>query len=106
MSAYEELKPRFADLDTQVLSVLVNNLPTLQAWTQGLNTSFPVLSDFWPHGEVALLYDVLRSEGIAERSFFVIDKEGIIRYMDIHDINVDPGMNAILRTLEEIEGKN
>jgi peroxiredoxin (alkyl hydroperoxide reductase subunit C) len=105
MSAYEELKPRFAELDTQVLSVLVDNLPTLQAWSQGLNTSFPVLSDFWPHGKVALLYDVLRSEGIAERAIFVIDKEGIVRYVDIHDINDDPGMNAILKTLKEIEGQ-
>ena len=105
MSAYEELKLRFADLDTQVLSVLVDNLPTLQAWAKGLNTSFPVLSDFWPHGHVALLYDVLRSEGIAERAIFVIDKEGIVRYIDIHDINDDPGMNAILKTLEEIEAK-
>jgi peroxiredoxin (alkyl hydroperoxide reductase subunit C) len=105
MAAFEELNPRFASLDTQVLSVLVNNIPTLQAWVQGLNTSFPALSDFWPHGKVSLLYDVLRSEGIAERALFVIDKQGIIRYMDIHDINTDPGMNAILETLKDIEGK-
>jgi len=78
-------------------------MPTLMAWTQGINLSFPVLSDFWPHGQVALLYDVLRSEGIAERAIFVIDREGIIRYIDIHDINEDPGINAILKTLEDIE---
>ena len=64
-----------------------------------------MLSDFWPHGNVSLKYDVLRSEGIAERAIFIIDKKGIIRYIDIHDINEDPGMNAIIRTLEEIEGK-
>ncbi len=75
------------------------------AWTQGINLSFPVLSDFWPHGQVALLYDVLRSEGIAERAIFVIDREGIIRYIDIHDINEDPGINAILKTLEDIEAR-
>lgn len=85
--------------------MLEDNLPTLQAWSQGLNASFPILSDFWPHGEVALLYDVLRSEGIAERALFIVDKEGVIRFIDIHDINEDPGMNAILKTLEEIEGK-
>ena len=68
--------------------------------------SFPVLSDFWPHGHVSLKYDVLRSEGVAERAIFVIDKEGIIRYIDVHDINDDPGMNAIIKILEEIEGKN
>lgn len=105
MAAYEELRDRFAALNTQVLGVLTDNMPTLKAWTQGINLSFPVLSDFWPHGEVALLYDVLRSEGIAERAIFVIDRKGIIRYIDIHDINEDPGINAILRTLEDIESK-
>ncbi len=80
-------------------------MPTLMAWTQGINLSFPILSDFWPHGEVALLYDVLRSEGIAERAIFVVDRKGIIKYIDIHDINEDPGINAILRILEAIEAK-
>ena len=80
-------------------------MPTLMAWTQGINLSFPILSDFWPHGEVALIYDVLRSEGIAERAIFVVDRKGIIKYIDIHDINEDPGINAILRTLEAIEAK-
>ncbi len=52
--------------------------------TQGKDVT---LSDFWPHGRVALSYNVLRSEGIAERAIFVIDKDGIIRYMEVHDIN-------------------
>ncbi len=105
MAAYEELKDRFAALNTQVLGVLTDNMPTLMAWTQGINLSFPILSDFWPHGEVALLYNVLRSEGIAERAIFIVDTRGIIRYIDVHDINEDPGMNAILRTLESIEAE-
>ncbi len=88
-----------------MLGVLTDNMPTLMAWTQGINLSFPILSDFWPHGEVALIYDVLRSEGIAERAIFVVDRKGIIKYIDIHDINEDPGINAILRTLEAIEAE-
>ena len=86
--------------------MLADNIPSLKAWSQGVNVSFPILSDFWPHVHVSLKYDVLRAEGIAERAIFVIDKEGVIRYIDVHDINDDPGMNAIIRTLEEIEGKN
>lgn len=54
---------------------------------------------------MSLKYDVLRSEGIAERAIFIIDKKGVIRYIDVHDINEDPGMNAIIRTLEEINGE-
>ena len=85
--------------------MLTDNLPSLKAWAQGINVSFPILSDYWPHGHTSLKYDVLRSEGVAERAIFIVDKEGIIRYIDIHDINEDPGMNAIIRTLEEIEGE-
>lgn len=85
--------------------MLTDNLPSLKAWAHGINVSFPILSDYWPHGHTSLKYDVLRSEGVAERAIFIVDKEGIIRYIDIHDINEDPGMNAIIRTLEEIEGE-
>jgi peroxiredoxin len=88
-----------------VLGVTTDNLPSLQTWTAGLKVSFPMLSDFWPHGLTALRYGVLRSEGIAERAVFVIDKQGIVRYIDIHDINSDPGVNAILKALEAIEKK-
>jgi len=103
--AYEELLPRFAELNTQVLGVTTDNLPSLQTWTAGLRVTVPILSDFWPHGAASLSYGVLRSEGIAERAVFIIDKKGIIRYIDIHDINTDPPVNPILRVLEELEKK-
>ena len=51
-----------------------------------------MLSDFWPHGEVARKYGVLRSTGVSERALFVIDRQGIIRYIDVHDINERPKM--------------
>jgi peroxiredoxin len=85
------------------VGVLTDNIPSLKAWSKGINPSFPVLSDFWPHGHVSLKYDVLRSEGVAERAIFIIDKNGIIRYIDVHDINDDPGMNAIIMTLEKLK---
>ena len=43
--------------------------------------AFPVLSDFFPHGEVAKQYGVLRSDGTTERALFIVDKKGIIRFM-------------------------
>ena len=98
--------PRFAALNTQVLGVLVDNMPSLKSWCQGINLSFPVLSDFWPHGHISNMYDVLRKEGISERAIFVIDKQGVIRYIDIHDINEDPGVNAILRILKKIKAED
>jgi len=58
---------------------------------------FPVLSDFWPHGAVAKKFGVLRSNGVSERALFVINKKGIIRYIDVHDINKRPPRGSCWR---------
>ena len=63
---------------------------------------FPVLSDFFPHGEVAKKYGVLRSEGFTERALFVIDKKGVIRFIDVHDINERPPLMELRKELEEL----
>lgn len=66
--------------------------------------SFPLLSDFWPHGEVARLYGAFREpEGRSERALFVVDKAGIVRYVDIHDIDEQPDNEEIFRILRELE---
>jgi peroxiredoxin (alkyl hydroperoxide reductase subunit C) len=62
-----------------------------------------VLSDFWPHGEVARKYGVLRSNGVSERALFVIDKKGVIRYIDVHDINERPKMETLMAELEKLD---
>jgi peroxiredoxin (alkyl hydroperoxide reductase subunit C) len=64
---------------------------------------FPVLSDFWPHGQVSQQYGVLRSDGVSERALFVIDKKGIIRYIDVHDINVRPSLEELITELEKLK---
>jgi alkyl hydroperoxide reductase subunit AhpC len=59
------------------------------------NFSFPLLSDFSPQASVAKKYGVRRKEGFSERAIFVLDKYGIIRHIDIHDIKDRP-KNKIL----------
>jgi len=81
-------------------------VPCLKAWAKSLGgISFPLLSDFWPHGEIAKRYGVLRSEGYSERAIFVIDREGVIRYIDVHDINKLPDINVVFDELRKVEGK-
>ncbi len=63
---------------------------------------FPVLSDFYPHGAVSQKYGVLRSSGVSERALFIIDKGGIIRYIDIHDINTRPPFEELVRELAKL----
>jgi len=64
------------------------------------------LSDFWPHGMVARQYGVLRDEGYTERAIFIIDKEGIIRYIDIHDIDDQPNNDEVFAILRQIDPEN
>jgi glutaredoxin len=77
----------------------------LQAWADSLTgIHYPLLSDFWPHGEVALRYGVLRSsEGRSERAIFIVDRAGIIRYIDIHDIDLQPDNEDLFRALRVID---
>jgi len=82
----------------------VDHVPCLTAWAESLGgISYPLLSDFWPHGSVAGKYGVLRSkEGHSERALFVIDKRGIIRWIDVHDINVRPRLEDLVKELEKL----
>ncbi len=103
---YNISKNLFDKHDAILLGITVDNIPTLYAWTKQMSNPdeklwFPVLSDFYPHGAVASRYGVLRSEGVAERALLVISKDGIVRYIDVHDINRRPLLEDLARALEE-----
>ena len=83
LPAYEAELDRFKDLDSELVSISMDSIHALSAWSRTMNTSFPLLSDFYPQGLVVDLYGVRHAAGMPERSVFVIDKEGIIRYIEI-----------------------
>ena len=104
---YNISKELFDKNDAILLGITVDNIPTLYSWTKQMCNPneklwFPVLSDFYPHGAVASKYGVLRSEGVTERALFVIDKKGIIRYIDVHDINQRPPLEELAKALEAV----
>lgn len=104
---YDLTKDIFDKNNAILLGITVDNIPTLYAWTRYMSDDggtlwFPVLSDFYPHGHVAKKYGVLRSEGFTERALFVVDQNGIIRYIDVHDINERPSLQKLGKALEEI----
>jgi peroxiredoxin (alkyl hydroperoxide reductase subunit C) len=101
---YNIAKVIFEDNDAILLGITVDNIPTLYAWTNQMGQLwFPVLADFWPHGATAKKYGVLRSNGVSERALFVIDKKGIIRYIDVHDINKRPPLEDLMMALEKLK---
>ena len=98
-----QVKDLFDEHDAGLLGITADNIPTLFSWTNQMGTLwFPVLSDFWPHGKTAARYGVLRSDGTTERALVVINKRGVIRYIDVHDINQRPSLEVLMGELEKL----
>lgn len=94
----------FQQYNAQLLGISVDNIPSLDVWVKAMDgLEFPVLSDFWPHGKVADSYGVLRTDGMAERALIVIDKTGVIRYIDVHDINERPDLGVLIGELAKLK---
>jgi peroxiredoxin len=91
-------------LDAQVLGVSCDSVPSHKAFAKecgGLD--FPVLSDFWPHGEVAKKFGVFMDDaGHPRRSVFVLDREGVVRWAYHAELDEQRDINDILAALEDI----
>ncbi|BET50407.1 MULTISPECIES: peroxiredoxin [Streptomyces] len=73
--------PQFSDRDTQVLAVSNDSIHTLRVFAEQEGLEYPLLSDFWPHGNVSRDYGVFdEDKGCAVRGTFVIDQEGVVRW--------------------------
>ncbi|HVE97930.1 MAG TPA: peroxiredoxin [Mycobacteriales bacterium] len=87
LCAVRDELPSFENDDVQVLSVSVAPPPTHKTWANQQSFTFPMLSDFWPHGAVAQQYGVFEeTKGVAVRATFIIDKEGIVRWKTVNAI--------------------
>lgn len=76
----------------------------MRAWAESFDgINYPLLSDFWPHGEVASRYGVLTAEGVTQRAIFLLDKEGVIRYIDIHDPDDLPDNEVLFEQIRKID---
>jgi len=86
-----ELTAVQSDLDAfqndkvQILTVSVDSPYAHKVWATREGYTFPMLSDFWPHGAVASAYGVLNeARGYANRGTFLIDPEGVIAFSEHH----------------------
>jgi len=76
--------PDYENDDTQTLAISVGPPPTHKIWATESGFTFPVLSDFWPHGAVSQAYGVFNDEaGFSNRGTFVVDRSGIIRFAEM-----------------------
>ncbi|MDX9924134.1 MAG: redoxin domain-containing protein [Ignavibacteriaceae bacterium] len=100
----------YEDLDAQVLAVSVDSPFAQKLWVDKLKFNFPLLSDF--NKEVSktygTYYDVFAPGkfdylGVAKRSAFVIDKDGVIQYAEVlENAGEEPNYEKIKETLHGI----
>jgi peroxiredoxin (alkyl hydroperoxide reductase subunit C) len=77
----------FVSDEVQVLGVSCDHMFSQRAWADKEGYFFPLLSDYWPHGEVARSFGIFHEQaGAARRGTFLIDREGVIRWSLINEI--------------------
>ena len=73
----------------QVLAVSCDPMFALRAFAEQDRLTFPLLSDFWPHGATAKAYGVFDEDrGCADRSTYIVDKRGLVRW-SVHNAMPD-----------------
>jgi mycoredoxin-dependent peroxiredoxin len=76
--------PNYENDNTATLAISVGPPPTHKIWAIQSGFTFPVLSDFWPHGAVSQAYGVFNFDaGFANRGTFVVDRSGVIRFAEM-----------------------
>ena len=108
MPAFNDALDKFAGLDAQVLGVSIDSIPSHIAWQRreiGM-MNFPLLSDLYPHGEVAQKFGIFREgppvSGINERAVFIVDKNGRIMFSKVYPLDQVPNVQECLDVLGKL----
>jgi len=81
MAGIRDRLAEFMTFETEALAISCDPMFALRAFADSDGLNFPLLSDFWPHGEVCRAYDVFdEMHGAARRSSYVVDKDGVVRW--------------------------
>lgn len=91
-------------MHSQVLAISSDPIFSKQAWGKALGgISYPLVADFWPHGEVAQKYGVFNPKlGRPDRSIFIVDKQGIIRWVKLYEPGILPDNADLLAELRKL----
>ena len=87
------------------MGLSVDSMFAQKTWATALGgIRHPLLADFWPHGGTAQAFGIFNEDsGIANRTVFIIDPEGVIRHSELHQGTL-PDVPAILAKLAELQG--
>jgi alkyl hydroperoxide reductase subunit AhpC len=106
MPSYEAEMADFERYDAQVVGISVDSVPSHVAFAKSIGgiERYPLLADFHPKGEVSKKYGVFKEDkGICERAIVIVDKKGIVRYVDVHDISEAPDNAQLIDVLRDLD---
>ena len=105
LTAFSGINEKFASRGVKIVAVSVDSLAAHQAWRKlpysegGVGqVLFPLVSDL--NKAISLSYGVLRSDGMAQRATFLIDKSLKIRYQATYDRNIERNTDETLRVVD------
>ncbi|MFW9787669.1 MAG: redoxin domain-containing protein [Candidatus Thorarchaeota archaeon] len=100
---YRDNLESYKELDIQVVGINMDSIRKNKTWTQSMRgLGYPVLSDREPLGDVTLRYDCfVPKQGYGKRGLFLIDKEGIIRHIEVSDESgTCPNIGVLVKSLQ------
>jgi len=105
LCAIRDSLPTFESEAVQVLAISCDPMFSLRAFAEQDGLTFPLLSDFWPHGAVASAYGVLdQTKGCAARSTFIVDRDGVLRWAVHNAMPEARDLAEQARVLAEVTG--
>lgn len=103
LNLYQELLDEFTRRGAQIVAISVDGKHAQRGFAKANGLTFPVLSDFHPHGAVAQQYGVLGEDGAAERALFIVDSGGSIRFSHVSQRGKNPGADILLDALDGMQ---
>ena len=102
MKRLEALYSRWEEKKVIPVGISIDSVPSKKAWSEsmGLNR-LRILSDFWPHGNVASLYEIFRpKDGFSERCNILLSKERVIIWQKVYPIPELPDFEEIFQWMQ------
>ncbi len=102
MQSLEANWDRFQKLNTIPVGISTDTVPSKSAWAKEIEIkNVRLLSDFWPHGEVARLYGVFKErEGTAERANIILDENKLVVFAKVYPMLQVPDIEEIMGVLK------
>jgi len=104
MQALEENREVLESLNTIAIGLSVDTVPSKKAWADHLGIkTVRLLSDFWPHGQVADAYGIFREKnGFSERANIIVDVNGKIAFVKVYEIRQLPDIGEIIGIIKAL----